>query len=104
MSHSSLIGLQPRELEELAVALGASRYRGRQLATWMYRKGVVDPDAMTDLPRDFRERLAETHELVVPEIQRETPSQDGSRKLVLSIGRITLVQIALKADEPPGLW
>src|SRR5512134_1932894 len=85
MSRSNLLGLQPAELEDLAVALGASRYRGRQLATWMYRKGVVDLGAMTDLPRDFRARLAETHEVVLPEIERETPSQDGSRKLVFRL-------------------
>src|SRR2546422_9712447 len=49
-----LIGLLPSELEDLAVELGASRYRGRQLATWIYRKGVFDLDTMSDLPKDVR--------------------------------------------------
>ena len=35
MSRSNLVGLLPSELEDLAVSLGASRYRGRQLATWI---------------------------------------------------------------------
>ena len=75
MSRANLIGLLPAELGDLAVALGASRYRGRQLATWIYRKGVVDLEAMTDLPRDFKERLSQEHEISLPELERQTPSQ-----------------------------
>src|SRR5207237_6207284 len=59
MSRVNLLGLLPSELEDLAVELGASRYRGRQLATWIYRKSVFDLEAMTDLPKDFRQELAE---------------------------------------------
>src|SRR3990167_3863073 len=46
MSRVNLAGLLPSELEDLAVELGASRYRGRQLAAWVYRKGVFDLEAM----------------------------------------------------------
>ena len=99
MSRSNLIGLQPSELEDLAVSLGASRYRGRQLATWIYRKGIVDLDAMTDLSREFRARLAETHEIVLPEIERETRSQDGSRKLVFRLADDRRVSAVLMPDD-----
>ena len=74
MSRSNLVGLLPSELEDLAVSLGASRYRGRQLATWIYRKGARELDALTDLPKDLRARLAETHEIGLPELERTTPS------------------------------
>jgi len=99
MSRSNLIGLQPSELEDLAVSLGASRYRGRQLATWIYRKGIVDLDAMTDLSREFRARLAEAHEITLPEIERETPSQDGSRKLVFRLADDRRVSAVLMPDD-----
>ena len=99
MSRANLLGLQPSELEDLAVSLDASRYRGRQLATWIYRKGIVDLDAMTDLPRDFRARLAETHEIVVPEVERATPSQDGSRKLVFRLADDRRVSAVLMPDD-----
>ena len=81
-------------MEDLAVELGASRYRGRQLATWLYRKGVLDLDAMSDLPRDLRSALAERAEIGLPEVERVTPSLDGSRKLVLRLrdgGRVSAV-------------
>ena len=82
MSRVNLVGLLPAELEDLAVELGASRYRGRQLATWIYRKRVFELEAMSDLPKDFRGRLGERALVEVPEPERVTPSQDGSRKLV----------------------
>jgi 23S rRNA (adenine2503-C2)-methyltransferase len=82
MSRVNLVGLLPAELEDLAVELGASRYRGRQLATWIYRKGTIELETMSDLPKDFRARLVERAVIEVPEPERVTPSQDGSRKLV----------------------
>ena len=82
MSRVNLVGFLPAELEDLAVELGASRYRGRQLATWIYRKRVFELEAMSDLPKDFRGRLGERAVVEVPEPERVTPSQDGSRKLV----------------------
>jgi 23S rRNA (adenine2503-C2)-methyltransferase len=82
----NLVGLLPSEMEDLAVELGASRYRGRQLATWIYRKGVFDLDAMSDLPREFRAALAERAEIALPRVERLTPSQDGSHKIVFRLG------------------
>jgi len=99
ISRSNVIGLQPSELEDLAVSLGASRYRGRQLATWIYRKGIVDLDAMTDLSLEFRARLAEAHEIALPEIERQTPSQDGSRKLVFRLADDRRVSAVLMPDD-----
>jgi 23S rRNA (adenine2503-C2)-methyltransferase len=99
MSRANLVGLLPSELEDLAVTLGASRYRGRQLATWIYRKAAVDLDAMTDLPKEFRARLAETHEVALPEIERATPSRDGSRKLVFRLVDERRVSAVVMPDD-----
>ena len=57
MSAVNLLDLLPSELEELAESLGAPRYRGRQIATWIYKKGAVDIDGMSDL----RPHLAAVH-------------------------------------------
>ena len=99
MSRSNLVGLLPSELEDLAVSLGASRYRGRQLATWIYRKGARDLEAMTDLPKELRTRLAETHEIALPELERAMPSQDGSRKLVFRLADERRVSAVLMPDD-----
>src|SRR5437016_9441402 len=99
MSVRNLVGMLPSELEDLSVELGASRYRGRQLATWIYRKGVVDLEAMTDLPKDFRTALAGRAIVALPEVERETPSQDGSRKLVFRLADGCRVSSVLMPDE-----
>jgi 23S rRNA (adenine2503-C2)-methyltransferase len=94
----NLLDLSPAEMEELALSLGAPRYRGRQLAQWIFFKGVTDLDAMSDLPRDFRAALAGQARLELPEVERRTPSQDGSQKLVLRYGDGTRVQSVLMPD------
>jgi len=94
-----VVGLLPSELEDLAVELGASRYRGRQLATWIYRNGEVDLAAMSDLPKDFRARLAERAAVEVPEPERVTASQDGSRKLVFRLGDASRISSVLMPDD-----
>ena len=86
MSRLNLLDYPPLELESVAESLGAPRYRGRQIATWLYAKGATDIGAMSDLPREFRAVLSERAEVAVPEIERRTPSQDGSQKLVLRLG------------------
>ncbi len=94
MSRITLVGLLPSEMEDFAADLGASRYRGRQLATWVYRKGVLDLDAMSDLPKEFRALVAERAEIGAPEVERVTPSLDGSRKVVFRLhdgGRVSAV-------------
>jgi 23S rRNA (adenine2503-C2)-methyltransferase len=99
MSPTNLVGLPPSELEDLAVELGASRYRGRQLATWIYRKNVVDLESMTDLPKDFKAALSDRAATMLPDVERVTPSQDGSRKLVLRLSDGGRVSAVLMPDE-----
>jgi 23S rRNA (adenine2503-C2)-methyltransferase len=99
MSRQNLIGMLPSELEDLALAHGASRYRGRQLATWIYRKGVVALEGMSDLPRDFRNALADTAVLELPELERVAPSQDGSRKLVFRLPDGARISAVLMPDD-----
>src|SRR5580765_2808430 len=98
MSAVNLFDLLPFELEPLAESLGAPRYPGRQIATWLYKKSAVDIDAMSDLPRDFRRTLSERALVGVPEVERRTPSQDGSEKIVFALPDGARVQAVLMPD------
>jgi 23S rRNA (adenine2503-C2)-methyltransferase len=98
MSPVDLLDLLPAELESLAESLGAPRYRGRQIASWIYRKGVTDIEAMSDLPRDLRHALAERAVVGVPAVERRVPSRDGSEKLVLALADGARVQSVLMPD------
>ena len=98
MSSTNLLDCSPAELEALAESLGAPRYRGRQVARWIFTRGVTDLEAMTDLPRDFRTAVAAQASVELPEIERRTPSQDGSHKLVLRYADGARVQAVLMPD------
>ena len=58
----NLLGLTRPELEAFMVTLGEKPFRARQLMKWIYHEGVADFDAMTDLAKKFRVRLAEVAE------------------------------------------
>jgi 23S rRNA (adenine2503-C2)-methyltransferase len=95
----NLLDLPLSDLETLAESLGAEAYRGRQVAGWIYQKGVTEIAAMSDLSMEFRRRLGERGEIRWPALERLTPSQDGSRKLVLKLADDARVQSVLMPDD-----
>jgi 23S rRNA (adenine2503-C2)-methyltransferase len=81
----NFLGLNTSELENALRESGEAAFRGRQIADWIYRKGAVDFEAMSNLSRDLRARLQEQHELAFPEVAARYVSQDGSTKLLLQM-------------------
>lgn len=98
MSRLNLLERLPAELEALAERLGAPRYRGRQLATWIFKKGVLEIGAMSDLPKEFRRRLAEEAFVGIPGIEERILSQDGSQKFVLRLADGARIHSVLMPD------
>ncbi|MEZ5474306.1 MAG: 23S rRNA (adenine(2503)-C(2))-methyltransferase RlmN [Steroidobacteraceae bacterium] len=80
----NLLGLPQTELAEFVVSLGSKPFRARQLMGWLYKRGVGDFAAMTDLAKDFRTQLAAHAEVRVPDVIRRQDSADGTRKWLLS--------------------
>jgi 23S rRNA (adenine2503-C2)-methyltransferase len=68
------------ELSALVARLGERPYRARQIYSWLHRKGAASLDAMTDLPRTFRERLAAETRLTTLAVDAVQESSDGTRK------------------------
>ncbi|MEB3187292.1 MAG: 23S rRNA (adenine(2503)-C(2))-methyltransferase RlmN [bacterium] len=75
------IGLSTDELVAEVAGLGEPGYRGKQLATWLYRKNRVVLDEMTDLPRGLREKLA-TRPVGELSLVRDQVATDGTRKFL----------------------
>lgn len=71
--------------ESLVTALGFKAFHGRNLFKWMHKHGVVDFDAMTDLPKSLRTVLLDTVEIRLPRILQTHPSADGTVKWVLEL-------------------
>ncbi len=69
-------------LEAFAESLGEPAFRGRQLYAWIWEKGAASFDAMTDLPKAFRARLAEAAHLgAIEEVQRRTATDRTVKSL-----------------------
>ena len=73
-----LRGLLLPDLEALAERLGEPRYRGRQIARWLYGHGTESFDAMTDLSQAFRDRLRAVAHIGRVEVRRSQEAPDGS--------------------------
>ena len=64
----NLLGLDREALGAVFEGLGQPAYRARQVYAWLYQKRVRSIAAMTDLPKDVRERLAAAYEVRWPEV------------------------------------
>jgi 23S rRNA (adenine2503-C2)-methyltransferase len=98
MSATNLLELCPDEIVALVESLGQPAYRGRQLATWVYAKGVGDFASMSDLPRELRERLATVAVVAPPEVAGVRASRDGSTKLELRLADGRTIQSVVMPD------
>ncbi|MFN8482105.1 MAG: 23S rRNA (adenine(2503)-C(2))-methyltransferase RlmN [Anaerolineae bacterium] len=96
----SLLDLTYPEMETFVVAQGEPRFRARQLWDWSYRQLALDFDAMTNLPKGFRQRLAETATLRLIEPVAETWSADRmAQKFLFRLGDGQLVESVLMHYE-----
>lgn len=80
-----LLGLSRAELSKYCQELGHSSFRGKQIAEWLYKKGVHDVSEMTNLPVSLREHLAANTTLTRSEIAQESKSKDGTTKYLLKL-------------------
>ena len=81
----NLLDLDREGMEALAVEFGYKTFQGRNLLKWIHKHGVIDFDAMTDLPKRLREQLVEQTEIRVPEVVFEQPSLDGTVKWIVEL-------------------
>lgn len=85
-SKTRLLGLARVQLEELAVELGESAYRGRQIFDAIYRQRIGSIDQISTLPAAMRTELA-THgvELGTPFIEKQFGSSDGTIRYLIAL-------------------
>lgn len=77
--------LTPQALTDFFAGIGHPAFRARQLFRWIYKHGVTDFAAMTDLGKSLRQQLVETAKVSdwVPETRQV--SQDGTLKYLFRL-------------------
>ena len=80
---TNLLGLPRPALEAFLAGLGSQPFRARQLMNWVYKRGVGEFDAMSNLAKELRARLAACAAVRAPEILSVHASADGTTKWLL---------------------
>jgi 23S rRNA (adenine2503-C2)-methyltransferase len=87
----NLLDLDRAAMERWFASLGEKPFRARQVLRWIHQRGAQDFDAMTDIARSLRARLAEDAEIRAPAIVGDSASADGTRKWLLKVDRANAV-------------
>jgi 23S rRNA (adenine2503-C2)-methyltransferase len=81
----NLLDLDLKDCEALVLGLGFKAFHGRNLFKWIHKHGVLDLDAMTDIPKALRGALGAAAELRLPRLIHTWPSEDGTLKWVMEL-------------------
>jgi 23S rRNA (adenine2503-C2)-methyltransferase len=102
----SLVGLTRPELRETVASLDVpdrqQNMRVRQLWKWMYNRGTSGFEDMSDLGKDLRRRLVESHSVARPTITTMQQSTDGTIKWLLALADGNKVEMVYIPDDDHG--
>jgi len=87
-------------LEAALEERGHQRFRARQIFRWIYRRGVTEIAAMTDLPLPLRESLTGEFSLATPQVAARDRSSDGTEKFVLALADGRQIEAVFIPDTP----
>ena len=84
------------ELTEFVKELGEKPFRAKQLYQWMHVKLAPSLDDMTNLSKDFRERLKENaHYTSLETVEMFEAGIDGTRKYLFGLGDGNIIESVL---------
>ena len=90
--------LTHEETRAFAGELGVEPYRGDQIFRWVHGRRVAAVEAMTDLGKQLRARVADAAEVRTLAVDAEQVSRDGTRKLRLRTAEGRMIETVLIPD------
>ncbi len=73
------------ELQKSPLFADEKPFRVKQVAQWVYTKSEFDFNKMTNLSKDFREKLSKNAKIILLEKSGESISKDGTTKFVFKL-------------------
>lgn len=98
----NLVGFTRPELADAFAALGLEKMRAAQVWQWMYKRGVTDFAAMTDINKAGRELLEEHFVIGRAGLSRDATSFDATRKWLVKFRDGNEVESVWIPDAPRG--
>lgn len=99
---TALLGLTLEELKGVAAEVGMPAFAARQMACWIYQKGVATIDEMTNLSKVAREHLQERYEVGLTPPIAEQHSTDGTSKYLFPTREGGRVETVFIPDDDRG--
>jgi 23S rRNA (adenine2503-C2)-methyltransferase len=97
---SNLAEFELAELEAAFEARQIPRFHARQVFRWLWKRGVTDFAAMTDLGLPLRARLAQEFTIPTPQVVKRDVSEDGTQKFVLRLHDGRQIEAVFIPDTP----
>jgi 23S rRNA (adenine2503-C2)-methyltransferase len=85
----------PEEWRARLAAWGAPRFRAAQIFRWVAGRGVLDPEAMSDLPRELRRQLRESFDTSEPAARWSRDPGSETEKVLLELADGEAVEAVL---------
>lgn len=93
-------GMTLPELENFVAGLGWEKYRARQIFKWLYNKQVDDFSKMSDIPKDYREKLSEVADINELKLSTfEKSNCDGTIKFLFELKDGEKIESVLIPDD-----
>ncbi|MDO4190180.1 MAG: 23S rRNA (adenine(2503)-C(2))-methyltransferase RlmN [Bacteroidales bacterium] len=95
----SLLGMTPDELKRVVTEAGLKPFVAKQIAHWLYVKGVATIDEMSNLPKTARELLNKNYEVGRQQPISAVTSVDGTRKYLFATTHGTVETVYIPEDD-----
>ena len=100
MEKINLKGLWIEKLEGILDKLGEKKYKAKQIAKWIYNKGVSDFAQMTDLSKELRRKLAEIAYIdKLKLIKKQTSKIDQTEKFLFELSDGKKIETVLMREK-----
>ena len=98
----NLLDLDPQGLERFFAERGEKPFRARQVSRWLHQRLVDGVDAMTDVAKALRAKLAAETVIEGPPVIRDTTAADGTRKWLFDVGVGNAVEAVYIPEDDRG--
>ena len=98
----NLLDFDAAALAAYVESLGEKPFRARQVLRWIHRRGASDFDAMSDLAKSLRAKLAQHAQIAAPVVLSDITAGDGTRKWLLNVGLGNAVEAVFIPEDDRG--
>ncbi len=95
MDKKDIKDLTLEELEKEIIKIKESPYRARQIFFWLYQRGICDFNAMSNIPKLFRDSLGRNYYIGALEISKHLRSNDRTEKFLFKLSDGNFIETVL---------